>query len=625
MRRRHVTRGTTAAVPAAVPCAMPPRARLVARLVAIVFLAAGGLVVGLFSETAPAYAHAYLQESSPVDGQVLASSPAEVRLRFDEAVSLGGRSIQLLDPTGKELAIGAGEYADGKTDTARASLPRDLAEGTYVVSWRVTSVDSHVVSGAFSFSVGHPSATAAPVEQDTDPVVPVVAAAGRAMAYLGVALALGGGMFVAALWPAGRDDRRGRRVVWSGFAVLAAGTAVVLLVQGPYADGRSLITVFDPGLLGATLSTRLGYALLARLVLVVVLGVVFLIAVGRPSPAAGPEPAGPISAGPEPAGAARRIVLPAVAAAGAVAMTLTWTLADHAQSGTQIWLAVPATSLHLLAMALWLGGLVALAVCVLAPAAKRGPALLSLEPALPRFSRLALLCFAVIAGTGLYLSWRQVGTWGALGGTDFGRLLLGKLAVVLGVLALASGARRFVQRRDRARRAAAAPAAPAAPRDPGAALRGLRRSVAGEVVLGLVVVSITAVLVGTAPARTSYAPPVDATVPFPAAATASGPYGGLRGGSIQVKIEPARPGGNTADIYLIGRDGTLVPVPEISGALESRDRAVPALPVTVTAAEPGHYVAGSMSIPYPGEWALRLDIRVSDFDETRVRVPFTAH
>ncbi|MBE3014042.1 copper resistance protein CopC/CopD [Microbispora sp. NEAU-D428] len=659
MLRRHGTRGTGAAAPIAGPIAGPRPARLVARLVAVVLLAAGGLVAGLFPGTAarPAYAHAYLLESSPVDGQVLASPPAEVRLRFDEAVSLGRRSIQLLDPTGKELAIDAAGYADGKIDTARATLPRDLAEGTYVVSWRVTSVDSHVVSGAFSFSVGHPSATAAPVERDTDRVVPVVASVGRAVAYLGAALALGGGLFVAALWPAGRDDRRGRRVVWSGLAALAAGTAVVLLVQGPYADGRPLTAVFDPSLLGATLSTRLGHALLARLVLVVVLGVVFLIAVGRPplgagpettqttdpettdsettdpettGPAsAGPESAGPDSAGPgsagsesagfepadlEPAAAARRIALPAVAAAGAVALTLTWTLADHAQSGAQIWLAVPATSLHLLAMALWLGGLVALAVCVLAPAGKRGPALLSLEPALPRFSRLALLCFAVIAVTGLYLSWRQVGTWGALGGTDFGRLLLGKLAAVLGVLALASGARRFVQRRDRL------------PRGPGAAVRRLRRSVAGEVVLGVVVVSITAVLVDTAPARTSYAPPVDTTVPFPAAAAnASGPYGGLRGGSIQLKIEPARPGSNTADIYLTGRDGTLIPVPEISGALESRDRAVPALPVKVTAAEPGHYVAGSMSIPYPGEWVLRLDIRVSDFDETRARVPFTAH
>ncbi|MEU8172738.1 copper resistance protein CopC [Microbispora hainanensis] len=616
MRRRHLTRETTAAV----SFAGPPRARLVARLVAAVLLAAAGLVVGLLPGLAarPAYAHAYLLESSPVDGQVLASPPAEVRLRFDEAVSLGGRSIQLLDPSGKELAIGAARFADGKADTARASLPRDLAEGTYVVSWRVTSVDSHVVSGAFSFSVGHPSAMAADVEQDADPVVPVVAAIGRGVAYLGVALVLGGGVFVAALWPAGRGDRRGRRVVWSGFAALAAGTAVVLLVQGPYADGRPLTAVFDPSLLGATLSTRLGYALLARLVLVAALGVVFLIAVGRPLPMIGKDPAGSEVSRSERGGVGRRIALPVVAAVGAVAMTLTWTLADHAQSGTQIWLAVPATSLHLLAMALWLGGLVTLALCVLAPAGRRDPGLLSLEPALPRFSRLALLCFAVIAVTGLYLSWRQVGTWGALGATGFGRLLLVKLAVVLGVLALAYGSRRFVQRRDRARRV---------PLDPRAAVRRLRHSVAGEVVLGIAVVSITAVLVDTAPARTSYAPPVDTTVPFPAAAAvnASGPYGGLRGGSIQVKIEPARPGGNTADIYLTGRDGRLVPVPEISGALESRDRSVPALPVTVTAAEPGHYVAGSMSIPYPGEWALRLDIRVSDFDETRVRVPFTAH
>ncbi|MFC7649120.1 copper resistance D family protein [Streptosporangium lutulentum] len=136
--------------------------------------------------------------------------------------------------------------------------------------------------------------------------------------------------------------------------------------------------------------------------------------------------------------------------AGAVALTLTWTLADHAQTGVQTWLAVPATSLHLLAMSLWLGGLIVLAACVVIPAGRREPTrAVSLEPALPRFSLLAQISFAVIAVTGLYLSWRQVGTWGALGGTVFGRLLLGKLAVVLAVLALAAGARRFVRRRGR--------------------------------------------------------------------------------------------------------------------------------------------------------------------------------
>ncbi|WP_433214160.1 copper resistance D family protein [Microtetraspora malaysiensis] len=306
-------------------------------------------------------------------------------------------------------------------------------------------------------------------------------------------------------------------------------------------------------------------------------------------------------------------------------MTLTWTLADHAQTGVQTWLAVPATSLHLLAMALWLGGLIVLAVCVLIPEGRREPTrAISLEPALPRFSQLAQICFAVIAVTGVYLSWRQVGTWGALGGTDFGRLLLGKLAAVLAVVGLAAGARRFVRRhsrehsREHGREPLGLDAAPSA------AVRRLRRSVVAEVVLGVAVVSITAVLVDTAPARTSYAPPAHTTVPVPAAADGAGPATGLRGGSVEVKIEPARSGSNVADIYLTGRDGSLVAVPEVSGELESGDRSVPAFPVKISAAEPGHYVANSMSIPYPGAWVLRLDIRVSDFDETPVRVPFTA-
>ncbi|SCE98341.1 copper transport protein [Micromonospora viridifaciens] len=587
---------------------------LITRLAVVALLAAGGLVTDLGSTARPAFAHAYLLETSPVDGAVLASPPAEVRLRFSEAVSFNERSFQLLDVSAKKLAIGVPGHVDGKANTARVSLPADLAEGTYVLAWRVTSADSHVVSGAFSFSIGHPSATTALVGQDASPALPVVDAVGRGLAFLGVAVALGGALFVVVLWPAGRGDRRGPRLVWSGFAALTTGTVVVLLVQGPYAAGTSLAGVFDPDLLGATVSTRLGHALLARLVIVLALGVIFGIAV-RPSPP--PDGVEAVGVGAAGGSAVRRVVLPAVAVVGAVGLTLTWALADHAQTGVQTWLAVPATSAHLLAMALWLGGLITLVACVLIPAGRREPTrVISLEPVLPRFSQLAQICFAVIAGTGVYLAWRQVGSWAALGATAFGWLLLGKLAAVLAVVGLAAGARRFVRRRSREPLGLDAA--------PSAAVRRLRRSVAGEVVLGVAVVSITAVLVNTAPARTSYAPPVHTTVPMPTTEDAVDAAPGLAGASIEVTIEPARAGSNVADIYITGRDGSLIAVPEISGELESPNREVPALPVKVTAAEPGHYVANSMSIPFPGSWMLRLDIRVSDFDETPVRVQFTA-
>ena len=43
--------------------------------------------------------------------------------------------------------------------------------------------------------------------------------------------------------------------------------------------------------------------------------------------------------------------------------------------------------------------------------------------------------------------------------------------------------------------------------------------------------------------------------------------------------------------------------------------------MALTPAEPGHYVADRLSIPYTGAWKLRLEIRTSDIDEADVDVP----
>ena len=131
--------------------------------------------------------------------------------------------------------------------------------------------------------------------------------------------------------------------------------------------------------------------------------------------------------------ALRRPSRGAAIAAGACAVGIlaTWTLTDHSRTGVQTWLGVPAATVHLLAMALWLGGLALLLTCVL-----RGPDE-SLEPVLPRFSRLALGCYGALGVTGVYLAWRQSGALAALPATEFGKLLLVKSAIVLVIIALA--------------------------------------------------------------------------------------------------------------------------------------------------------------------------------------------
>jgi len=71
-------------------------------------------------------------------------------------VTLTAQSVQLLDAK----AIRAPRPADAPgrpATTAAADLPPGLHDGTYIISWRVVSADSHVVSGAFQFSIGAPS------------------------------------------------------------------------------------------------------------------------------------------------------------------------------------------------------------------------------------------------------------------------------------------------------------------------------------------------------------------------------------------------------------------------------------------------------------------------------------
>jgi len=224
-------------------------------------------------------------------------------------------------------------------------------------------------------------------------------------------------------------------------------------------------------------------------------------------------------------------------------------------------------------MALWFGGLVVVLACgAAAPVA--------------RFSRLALGCFGVLAVSGVYLAYRQSGELGALPHTVFGRLLLVKAAIVVAIAAIAWFSRQAV-------------------------LRGAtpRRTVAGETFLGIATLGVTAVLVNTAPARVAYVDPIDKTLSGPAGMT------------VEVKVNPAKQGENVADVYLVRRNGSLQQVPELTARLVPADRRSGPLEVKFRGAEPGHYVASPLTVPYPGKWTLRLQIRTSEIDEADINVP----
>lgn len=138
-------------------------------------------------------------------------------------------------------------------------------------------------------------------------------------------------------------------------------------------------------------------------------------------------------------------------------------------------------SLHLLAGGAWLGGLLPLYL-LLRDAAPGDPVT---ADGVTHFSQMGYLAVALIAVTGMINSWMLVGSFGALLGTAYGRLLSLKIALYLVMVALALGNRLLL--------------APRIGKEAGAAA-ALARNVVAEQALGLTILAVVSVLGTWAPA-----------------------------------------------------------------------------------------------------------------------------
>ena len=106
----------------------------------------------LVAASARLKAHAFLQGAEPAVGSTVQTSPSEIRIRFTENIEPAFSSVQVFDPSGKE--VDKHDVGLDRSDHAllHVSLPR-LGAGTYKVLWRVVSVDTHVTNGDFTFLV----------------------------------------------------------------------------------------------------------------------------------------------------------------------------------------------------------------------------------------------------------------------------------------------------------------------------------------------------------------------------------------------------------------------------------------------------------------------------------------
>ncbi len=520
----------------------------------------------------PASAHAAVLGAVPAPGSVVGASPTEVVVTFSEPIAPVAGRVQVIDPGGKRISGEA--TASGTTlriPVRKAAQPL----GTYLVSYRVISADSHPIGGAITFSVGAPSTTPAdPGEAGTHRSVTLATPVTRFGAYAGLTLAAGPALFLALLWPR-RASRRGAiRLTYAGLGLTAVATLGALWAQAPASTGAPLWDV-SAGDLGQVLTDSYGLLLLARL------GLLAVLAGLLPAALRGTATRG------------RAAVLVLLALAG----LSTWPLTGHAAAAPLAGVIVAADVVHMAAMAVWLGGLITLTVFLLR---RTDPRVLGVL--LPAWSRWAALAVVWLVAGGVVQAVVQVGSIGALWRTDYGRLLIAKVAVLALTLAAAAYARRLVHRNQ-------VPAVGAA---------RMRRTVGAEVLATVVVLGISAVLVQVNPGRSEVVDEAAVRDEGVSQTLTSKLY------TLQFNIYPVQIGeNNTIHGFVYTPAGAPLPADEWTVTTRLLGPDVEPVSQPMLPLVPRHHALGALTFPLAGTYELAFRIRIGELDQATVRTTVT--
>lgn len=531
----------------------------------------------LLGTAAPASAHATLIGTDPAEGAVLDTAPERVTFTFNESVIGVPAGITVFDATGEEVA----SSATVRDERLLVDLDEEVGEGTFVVVWRLVSADGHPIGGSLSFSVGAPSEVVdvPTASADATTTAPVRLSVARWLGYVALLVAAGVAVFAVLFLPGGRDADASRRRLRAVVRVAAGVGALAWLAAVP------LVALYQLGLGASALGDGSTWSALAPAEYVVPAAVVVgLLVAALALPVTLPDRAQTV------------LVLGGCAVAlAAPAFT------GHTRAASPEALVVGVDVLHLVAGAVWCGGLVAVAL-VLADLAARDE---SGAVVLSRFSTWASGLLAALVVTGTFAAWRVAGSWAVLLDTGYGGLLLVKVLVVLVAIGIAAWNRFSLL-----------------PRLRGAARRKERRDAAGVLVrttLAEAGVLVAVLLV------TGFL--VDRSPEVPVAVTAPADSAGTGEQSVELDdiraaltLDPAAVGPATVTIELTddeGRPTEGYEAPRLSLSTTDVDLGA----VALTNLGPGTY-SGDVVIPTAGEWEVQVSLRTGEFDNPVRTVTF---
>lgn len=505
------------------------------------------VVIGCVVLAGPCLAHATLVGSEPAEGSITVTPPGKMRLSFNEPVTL--LALKLFTPDGRGTEI----TATTEGSDLVAELPA-AGDGTYALSWRVASADGHPIGGTTTFSIGHASQRNAATDPSRSLAVACLIWLARVGVYIGWIGGVGGAFFLTVI--AGQRPLPADRTILALIVVGAATSVVSLGLQGLDELGGGLAGLASSASWAAGLQSRYGGTLgLGGAALVVAVCSLY-------SP--------------------KLLMAAGLATAALLMVAAALTLSGHTGTATPAFVARPALALHGIAAALWGGSLLPLLIIVATRQDNAGRVAL-------RLSALLLPTVAVLALSGLTLAFVQgVGT-ASLIGTDYGRLLAGKLLLVLVMLGFGALNRRIL--------------VPEAARGSRLQLRNLGRVLAVDVCLLLLVLAVVAGWRFTPPPR---------SVAAAEAALRHRQMLHIHTDRGMAMIQLVDQGG--LDIRLSSAQGRPLVAQDVQVSVANPAAGLEPLQRPATRVADGHWRVHGLTFPVGGAWTLQIEVLISDFD-----------
>jgi methionine-rich copper-binding protein CopC len=115
------------------------------------WIAALGLLA-MAGLTGEVEAHGKLKQASPAAESTVKAAPGEVIITFTEALEPKFSKIEVQNAQGQRVDQGAAQVVLGEPTRLAVAL-KPLPAGTYRVTWRIVSVDTHRSEGSYQFIV----------------------------------------------------------------------------------------------------------------------------------------------------------------------------------------------------------------------------------------------------------------------------------------------------------------------------------------------------------------------------------------------------------------------------------------------------------------------------------------